>query len=92
MDGFEVDVIPYGPEVAPDGVVEIVEGVTLDVTGMAEAVETADLVQVGVTQVKIPARPAASKLAVVAKKLTTSVGRQRQLGKRPHLLSQVNYS
>lgn len=66
VDGFEVDVIPYGPEVAPDGVVEIVEGVTLDVTGMAEAVETADLVQVGETQVKIPALSSMIGLKLVA--------------------------
>ncbi len=66
VHGFEVDVIPYGPEIAPDGVVEIVEGVTLDVTGMAEAAEGADLVQVGETLVRIPTLSAMIGLKLVA--------------------------
>lgn len=66
VDGFEVDVIPYGPRVAPGGVVEPAEGLTLDITGMAEAAATAEAVTLGSTAVKVPTLSSMIGLKLVA--------------------------
>ncbi len=51
--GFEVDVIPYGG-LETDGIVETTPGVTLDVTGMREAVAGAERVVVDDLVVCVP--------------------------------------
>lgn len=66
VDGVQVDVIPYGPEVAPGGIVQTADGITLDVTGMAEAAEGADLVEAGGATVRIPALSSMIGLKIVA--------------------------
>lgn len=66
VDGVQVDVIPYGPEVAPGGIVETKDGITLDVTGMTEAAEGADLVQAGDSTVRIPTLSSMIGLKIVA--------------------------
>ncbi len=55
VQGFSVDVIPYGPEVAPDSIVEPIPGVTLDVTGIAESVQSAQVVPSAEGTIQIPA-------------------------------------
>lgn len=66
VDGVQVDVIPYGPEVAPGGIVQTADGITLDVTGMTEAAEGADLVSAGGTTVRIPTLSSMIGLKIVA--------------------------
>lgn len=66
VDGVQVDVIPYGPEVAPDGIVQTADGITLDVTGMPETAEGADLVKAGEAAVRIPTLSSMIGLKIVA--------------------------
>lgn len=66
VDGVQVDVIPYGPEVAPGGIVQTADGITLDVTGMAESAESADIVEAGHATVRIPTLSSMIGLKVIA--------------------------
>lgn len=66
VDGFQVDVIPYGPLVATGGVVEPAEGFTLDIMGMAEAAATAETVTLGSTAVRVPTLSSMIGLKLVA--------------------------
>lgn len=66
INGIQVDVIPYGPQIAPQGIVETLEGVTLDVTGMNEAAATAEQVPIGTATVKIPTLSSMIGLKLVA--------------------------
>lgn len=64
--GVLVDIIPFGPELAPDGIIEPVPGVTLDVTGMAESVETAVLVPSVDRSIRVPSLAAMIGLKLIA--------------------------
>lgn len=66
VDGFGVDVIPYGPGVAPSGIVETADGITLDVTGMSEAADGAEQIGVGDTIVNVPTLSSMTGLKLVA--------------------------
>ncbi|HEX8973534.1 hypothetical protein [Oryzihumus sp.] len=65
VQGHRVDVIPYGG-ITDDGIVEPTPGVTLDVTGMEEAVETAVRVKVDDLEIRIPTLASMIGLKVVA--------------------------
>lgn len=66
VNGVSVDVIPYGPDVAPGGITETVDGITLDVTGMAEAAEDAELVHTPDSIVRVPTLSSMIGLKIVA--------------------------
>lgn len=63
--GWQVDIIPYGP-VGPNGIIEPVEGVTLDVTGLADAAASATTWQIGDAQVKVPTLASLTGLKIIA--------------------------
>ena len=60
-----MDIIPYGG-VARNGIVEPIPGVTLDVTGMAEAAEHAVTVGVGGQEVRLPTLASMVALKIIA--------------------------
>ena len=66
IDGIQVDVIPYGPQIAPQGIVEPLEGVTLDVTGMRESAASAEQVHIGTATVRIPTLSSMIGLKLIA--------------------------
>lgn len=67
MNGFGVDVISYGSKVAPSGIVETADGITLDVTGMAEAAAGAEQIRAGsTTTIQVPTLSSMIGLKVIA--------------------------
>lgn len=65
VQGHRVDIIPYG-DVAQNGIIEPVPGVTLDITGMAEAAQHAITVKAEGQQVRLPTLASMIALKVVA--------------------------
>ncbi len=66
VEGVAVDVIPFGPELTTTGIIEPIPGVTLDVTGMADAAENAEPVKFGHTTVMIPTLASMIGLKLIA--------------------------
>ena len=61
-----VDIIPFGSDIAPGGILEPVPGVTLDVTGMAESVESGVTITAGERTLQVPTLASMIGLKLIA--------------------------
>lgn len=66
VGGWIVDVIPCGQDVAPDGILDVGDGVTLDVSGMAESAATGVVVPSECGSIRLPTLESMIGLKLVA--------------------------
>ncbi|MGL5928840.1 MAG: hypothetical protein ACRCY8_07895 [Dermatophilaceae bacterium] len=66
VSGYDVDVIPYGDVATDEGIIEPVPGVTLDVTGMRESIDTAVEIMRDDVLIRIPRLSSIIGLKIVA--------------------------
>ncbi len=66
VDGIHVDIISYGPGLAPDGILEPIAGVTLDITGLREAAAGAEEIEIEGIPTRVPTLSSMIGLKIIA--------------------------